>query len=195
MPFNYYLIYKPYQTLSQFSGELGQNTLANLGNFPKDVYPIGRLDKDSEGLLILTNDKTLNKKILQPKEAIAKTYWVQVEGAPDAAALDTLEKGVTIKHQKKAYYTKPCRASIIEVPTTLPAREPPIRVRANKPTSWLQIILEEGKNRQIRQMTAKVGFPTLRLVRVAIGRLTMGGMQSGKVDLIDRKDIQELILN
>jgi len=181
--------------LSQFSGEENQTTLASLGNFPKDVYPVGRLDKDSEGLLLLTNDKTLNKKILQPKEAIAKTYWVQVEGVPTDEALATLQKGVTIKHQKKPYRTKPCRARIINDPATLPERDPPIRQRMNKPTSWLEIILEEGKNRQIRQMTAKVGYPTLRLVRVAIGRLRMGGMQAGKVDPLDRGDIQELILD
>jgi len=169
--------------------------LAKLADFPRDVYPIGRLDKDSEGLLILTNDKTLNKKILQPKEAIAKTYWVQVEGEPTDAALEELRGGITIKHQKKPYRTKRCRASIIETPTTLPERNPPIRERVNKPTTWLEIVLEEGKNRQIRQMTAKVGFPTLRLVRVAIGRFRMGAMQPGKVDLIYRSDIQELILD
>lgn len=171
------------------------NTLADLGDFPRDVYPIGRLDKDSEGLLLLTNDKTLNKKILQPKEAIAKTYWVQVEGQPDETALSQLRSGLIIKHQKKPYQTKPCKAKITEAPRTLPERDPPIRVRLNKPTSWLEIILEEGKNRQIRQMTAKVGFPTLRLVRVAIGRLRMGAMASGKIDVLDREDIQTLILD
>jgi len=185
-----FLIYKPYKFLSQFTGEAGHSTLAELG-LPKEVYPIGRLDKDSEGLLLISDDKRLNARILSPKRSIPKTYWAQVEGEPEEIQLEEMRSGLIIKHNKKPYRTKRCKAKVIEEPV-LPERDPPIRFRMNKPTTWLEIELTEGKNRQIRQMTAKVGLPTLRLVRIAIGGLKMKEMKSGKVVELDETELDKV---
>jgi len=173
--------------LSQFTVEVpGQQTLADLAfSFPKDVYPVGRLDADSEGLLLLTNDRRLNDQLLNPKRAHQKTYWAQVEGIPDEAALAALEQGVTITVNGSAYRTAPAKATLLEEPPILPDRVPPIRVRKSIPDCWVAITLTEGKNRQVRKMCAAVGYPVLRLVRVAIGAIELGDLQPGEVVLIN----------
>ena len=186
---DYFLIYKPYLMLSQFSREGEKPTLADLDyDFPKDVYPVGRLDADSEGLLLLTSDKQLNHRLLNPKFRHNRTYYVQVEGALTAEACRQLSAGVTISVDGKSYDTLPANAEPITEPD-LPERNPPIRYRASIPTSWLSISLHEGKNRQVRKMTAAVGFPTLRLVRWAIEELTVEGMQPGQVQELSRADM------
>ncbi|GAB3506543.1 pseudouridine synthase [Spirosoma knui] len=185
----YFLIYKPYLMLSQFSREGDKPTLADLEfDFPKDVYPVGRLDADSEGLLLLTSDKQLNHRLLNPKFRHNRTYYVQVDGQLTAEACRQLSEGVTISVDGKPYNTLSARAEIIEEPL-LPERNPPIRYRATIPTSWLSISLHEGKNRQVRKMTAAVGFPTLRLVRWAIETLTAEGMTPGQVRELSRADV------
>ena len=177
----YFIIYKPYGMICQFSKEGDKATLADLAfDFPKDVYPLGRLDTDSEGLLILTNDKKLNHKLLNPDFAHERTYYVQVDGQIHKEALKQLEEGVVIRINKKDYFTSPAKAKSIDEPT-LPPRNPPVRYRASIPTSWISLTLTEGKNRQVRHMTAAVKFPTLRLVRYAIKNLEIGEMQSGDV--------------
>lgn len=188
----YYLIYKPYGMMSQFSKDGNKPTLADLNFiFPKDVYPVGRLDHDSEGLLILTNDKALNSKLLNPKSHYSKTYWAQVDRDISPDAVSNLTKGVTINVNGE-YKTKPCQARKIETPT-LPDRNPPIRFRINVPTSWIEVVLTEGKNRQVRKMTAAVGFPTLRLVRSAIGPITLGSMQPNEVRKLTPKEVAKLL--
>ncbi|GAB4020570.1 pseudouridine synthase [Spirosoma migulaei] len=185
----YFLIYKPYLMLSQFSREGDKQTLADLDfEFPTDVYPVGRLDADSEGLLLLTNDKQLNHRLLNPKFRHNRTYYVQVDGALTEAACQQLAQGVTISVDGKSYHTLPADARIMLEPG-LPERNPPIRYRATIPTSWLYISLHEGKNRQVRKMTAAVGFPTLRLVRWAIEDLTAEGMIPGQVRGLSRAEV------
>jgi 23S rRNA pseudouridine2457 synthase len=186
---DYFLIYKPYLMLSQFSREGDKQTLADLDYaFPTDVYPVGRLDADSEGLLLLTNDKQLNYRLLNPKFRHNRTYYVQVEGALTDEACQQLSEGVTIAVDGKAYATLPGKAVHLDEPH-LPERNPPIRFRASIPTSWLSISLHEGKNRQVRKMTAAVGFPTLRLVRWAIESLTAEGMMPGDVRELSRSEV------
>lgn len=174
------MLYKPFGVLSQFTtpveGKLG---LGSVYDFPKDVYPVGRLDEDSEGLLLLTNDPKANGRLLG--QGIEKEYWVQVEGRPADYDLQPLRLGLTIKHKKEIYRTLPAQASLFEVAPVVPDRHPPIRFRANIPTTWLKIILREGKNRQVRKMTAAIGFPTLRLIRARFGRLDLGDMKPGEV--------------
>lgn len=164
----YYLAYKPFGMLSQFSGEQGDVTLAELNfTFEKDVYSIGRLDKDSEGLILLTNDNKYKTKLLDPKSKKKKVYWVQVEGDVTPEQIHLLGSGtIQIKHNKKVHRCAKALVNKIEEPMFLPDRIPPVRFRKNIPTTWLSIELYEGKNRQIRKMTAKAGCPTLRLVRV-----------------------------
>ncbi len=193
--FSYYIIYKPFGILSQFSPEGNKEGLGELYPFPKDVYPVGRLDADSEGLLILTNDKQLNHRLLNPGFRHWRTYWVQVDGAISQEASKQLEKGVSIKVNKKAYQTLPARAAVIEEPTEVPERNPPIRYRKDIPTSWLSVSLQEGKNRQVRRMTAAVGFPTLRLIRVEIENLSLHkmGLQPGEVKEIREEEIYQLL--
>ena len=183
----YYKIYKPFQVLSQFTPEiLGQATLADLYDFPKDVYPVGRLDNDSEGLLLLTNDKKINAKLLNPKWQHNRTYWVQVDGTPKPADLDPIHKGMTIRVKKKEIHTLPAKAFLLKNRPELPERIPSIRIRKHIPATWLSLTLKEGKNRQVRRMTAGIGFPTLRLVRYAIEEITIDGMQSGSVETMQR---------
>jgi 23S rRNA pseudouridine2457 synthase len=186
---HYYLIYKPFQVLSQFSAVEGKETLADYFDFPKDVYPIGRLDYDSEGLLLLTNDKTLNAKLLEPAKAHEREYWVQVEGSITPEALGQLSKGVSIQIDGKTHHTLPAKAIALSAEPNLPARNPPIRYRQNIPTSWLSLTLQEGKNRQVRRMTAAVGFPTLRLVRWRLGRLTVSGLEPGDYRILQSTEI------
>lgn len=173
---HYYLIYKPYGMLSQFTPEQeGQSTLADLPFvFPAQVYPVGRLDADSEGLLLLTDDKALNARLLNPKQHFPKTYWAQVEGAPGEADLEKLRHGVDIKVKGTLYRTQTAQARLLPDIPSLPARIPPVRFRKTVPDSWIEITLTEGKNRQVRSMCAAVGFPVLRLVRVAIGAYRLG---------------------
>lgn len=190
----YFLIYKPYLMLSQFSKEGDKYgprsaTLADLEfDFPSDVYPVGRLDADSEGLLLLTNDKPLNHRLLNPKFRHNRTYYVQVDGQLTIDAVERLAKGVTISVDGKPYRTLTANVQFIQDPE-LPPRNPPIRYRASIPASWLSISLHEGKNRQVRRMTATVGFPTLRLVRWAIETFTAERMQPGDVRELSRNEV------
>ena len=171
--FQYFLIYKPFGMLSQFSREGDHQTLADLDfTFAKDIYPVGRLDADSEGLLLLTNDNFLKTKLLEPRNRHTRTYYVQVEGEVTNEACQQLSGGVHISINGKQYKTLPAEVSKIDEPE-LPERNPPIRFRKNIPTSWLSVTLHEGKNRQVRRMTAAVGFPTLRLVRWSIGKISL----------------------
>ena len=184
-----YLIYKPFSMLSQFTREVPHHvTLADLDfNFPKDVYPVGRLDADSEGLLLLTNNKELNAKLLNPKNKQPKTYWVQVEGVPMDTDLAPLRKGIDIKIKKKIHRTAPAIVHLLETLPNLPARNPPIRVRKSVPDTWVSITITEGKNRQVRRMFAAIGFPVLRLVRVGLA-----GYKYGK-GIVQKMSIGEII--
>ena len=173
----YYLIYKPYQVLSQFTSSDGKLCLKDILNVSKDVYPVGRLDYDSEGLLLLTNDTSINHQLLHPKFAHARTYWVQVDGAISSDAIEALSKGVTISVDGKTYETKKAVLKILPDSLLVPERNPPIRVRKSIPTSWVSIQLTEGKNRQVRKMFASVGFPVVRLIRSQIGQFSIAQMQ------------------
>lgn len=180
--------------LSQFSREGNNKALADLNyNFPKDAYPVGRLDSDSEGLLLLTNDKVINHKLLDPKFKHNRTYIAQVEGTFSIEAKAKLEKGVSISVEGKNYNTLPCKIEIIHEPEQLPERNPPIRFRKNIPTSWIKIMLHEGKNRQVRKMTAAVGFPTLRLIRNAIEKIEIENLQPGEVREIKKEECYSLL--
>lgn len=174
------LFNKPYGVISQFSGEQSHDTLARYIDIP-GVYPAGRLDKDSEGLLLLTDDGELQHSISHPKRKMEKTYWVQVEGDIVPDAVNILRQGVELKDGK----TRPAGVNTI-APPELWARHPPVRFRKHIPTSWIAISLKEGKNRQIRRMTAAVGFPTLRLIRVQIGQWHLSSLHPGEYSVIDR---------
>ena len=167
---------KPYGVLTQFTPDGSPNrTLAEFG-FPKDLYPIGRLDADSEGLLLLSDEPGLNTRLLDPERGHVRCYWAQVERVPAPGALETLAAGVDLQGTR----TRPCRAWLLDPQPELAPREPPIRVRKNTPDCWLALELVEGKNRQVRKMTAAVGHPTLRLVRVSIGAFQMGDLAPGR---------------
>lgn len=190
----YFVIYKPFNVLSQFTREAPDHrTLAELMKFPEDVYPVGRLDRDSEGLLLLTNDRSVNGRLLDPKKGHQRTYWVQLEGSVTSGALSQLSQGVDIRINKKTYRTKRAQARLLKEAPALPERNPPIRHRENIPTSWVQLRLTEGKNRQVRRMCAKVGFPVLRLVRVGLEDLELGDMKSGEVRKMDKKELMKLL--
>jgi 23S rRNA pseudouridine2457 synthase len=183
----YFIIYKPFGYVTQFSGE--ELTLASLFAFPKSVYPVGRLDKDSEGLLIITDDKFLNNQLLNPRFGHQRTYYAQVEGAPEPEALKQLGKGVTINVDGRDYETKPAIAKLLTPILALPDRDPPIRYRASIPDTWISLTLIEGKNRQVRKMTAAVGHPTLRLVRWSMEKITIEGFEVGEVREMDEESI------
>lgn len=166
--------HKPYGVLSQFTSDGSPNrTLADF-RFPPLVYPIGRLDADSEGLLLFSDEKSLNVRLLLPENEHRRVYWVQVERVPSLLDLSKVERGVVVQ----GYRTKPCKARLI-IPPNLPERTPPIRFRKNIPTAWIELELTEGKNRQVRRMTASIGFPTLRLIRVQIGNFHLGDLAQG----------------
>jgi 23S rRNA pseudouridine2457 synthase len=179
----YYIIYKPFQVLSQFTSENGKACLKDFFDVPKDVYPVGRLDFDSEGLLLLTNDKTLNHRLLHPSFAHERGYRVQVEGLITNDALQQLSSGITIQVDGKPYLTAAGKASRLPEHIVIPERKPPIRFRQHIPTSWIKLVITEGKNRQVRKMTAATGFPTLRLIRYSLAGLTLDPMLPG--DMID----------
>jgi len=172
------LFNKPYNVLSQFTDENGRSTLADFIETP-NVYAAGRLDANSEGLLLLTDDGALQNRIANPKHKLQKTYWVQVEGLVDEPALRKLRTGVQLKDG----LSKPAKASIIDQPDIW-SRNPPVRYRANIPTSWLELAIREGRNRQVRRMTAAVGFPALRLVRVKIGEWELGDLSPGEFTIL-----------
>jgi 23S rRNA pseudouridine2457 synthase len=169
------LLNKPFGVLCQFTDRAGRPTLADFVRVP-DVYPAGRLDHDSEGLVVLTDDGALQARLAHPRHHVEKTYWAQVEGDPAAETLERLRRGVTLGDGR----TRPARVRRIAEPSGLWPRDPPIRHRAAMATAWLEIGLREGRNRQVRRMTAAVGHPTLRLIRVAVGPYALGGLQPGE---------------
>jgi len=191
----YFLFNKPFQVLSQFSKEGDKHTLADyLPSVSKDVYPVGRLDYDSEGLLVLTNDKQLTYQLLEPKYKHERTYWVQVEGVITKEAINKLQQGVFITVNGKQYHTAPAKASAFLEAPVIPDRNPPVRFRKNIPTSWVALTLREGKNRQVRKMTAAVGFPTLRLIRYSIGALSIDGIGTGTYRRLDPGEVKKLLM-
>ncbi|MCB0478269.1 MAG: pseudouridine synthase [Crocinitomicaceae bacterium] len=182
----YFLVYKPFGMLSQFSkSNPNESTLQDLEfDFPKDVYPVGRLDKDSEGLLILTNNNYFKLQHTDPKFEKAKKYWVQVEGIPEERDLHRFETGdIRIKVKSGIYNCKPSKIRLLSQNEfeLIPPRNPPIRFRKNIPTTWIEIELKEGKNRQIRKMTAQINCPTLRLIRIASDEYSLTNMMPGEV--------------
>lgn len=183
----YLLFHKPYGVLSQFTDAKGRPTLADYVRIP-DVYSAGRLDMDSEGLILLTSDGALAHHLTSPASKLPKTYWVQVERMPDEFALRRLRLGVDVKGKR----TRPAMVKLLTQEPDLPPRSVPIRFRKSVPTAWLEIEITEGMNRQIRRMTAQVGHPALRLVRVAIGHLRLGGLSKGEWRTLGRHEIQKL---
>ena len=183
----YILVNKPYEVLTQFTDEAGRATLKDYVPVP-NIYPVGRLDYDSEGLVLLTDDKTLQHRLSDPQFKVEKTYWVQVEGVPTDEALTKLRLGVLIKGTK----TAPARVQLLEEELQVWERSTPIRFRKNVPTSWLEIKISQGMNRQVRRMTAAVGYPTLRLIRPAIGPLTLGALQPGEFRELTPEEITQL---
>ncbi|BDC48158.1 pseudouridine synthase [Bryobacterales bacterium F-183] len=174
MSFRYILFHKPYGVVSQFSGD--DHCLRDFIPI-KDVYPVGRLDKDSEGLMLLTSDGALQHRLSDPKFEHPRTYWAQVDRIPSPDALKALQTGVIITD---GYKTRPAKAKIIDEPASVPPRDPPVRFRLNVPTAWIELTLTEGRNRQVRHMTAAIGHPTLRLIRVAIGKIKVDGLTAGQ---------------
>ncbi|MES2475280.1 MAG: pseudouridine synthase [Verrucomicrobiota bacterium] len=181
--------HKPFGVLCQFTPDQpGQRTLADFG-FPAGVYPVGRLDMDSEGLLLLSDEAGFNNRLLDPKTAHPRIYQAQVEGIPTEAAVAKLRKGGV---EIKGHRTLPCRVKLLSAEPEVAPRDPPVRFRAAIPTSWLELELVEGKNRQVRRMTAAVGFPTLRLIRVAIGQLKLGTLGQGAWEVLDAAGIAKV---
>lgn len=169
------LLNKPFNVLCQFTdSKQGRSTLADYVE-DADVYPAGRLDYDSEGLVVLTNDGRLQHQISHPREKLAKTYWVQIEGIPAEADLERLRQGITLNDGQ----CRPAKASLLAPPDIWP-RHPPVRTRQTVPTCWIQLTISEGRNRQVRRMTAAIGFPTLRLIRVRIGNWSLDGLKPGQ---------------
>jgi 23S rRNA pseudouridine2457 synthase len=167
---------KPYGVLSQFTPDGSPNRPLSDFGFPKGVYPVGRLDADSEGLLLLSDEAGLNQRLLNPRLGHEREYWVQVERIPSAESLQQLQSGLTLQGRR----SQPCRAWILNPQPSLPPRDPPIRFRKTVPTCWIAMVLVEGKNRQVRRMTAAIGHPTVRLVRVRIGQFLLGDLEAGK---------------
>ena len=181
--------HKPYGVLCQFTQDQpGQRTLADFG-FPPGVYPVGRLDLDSEGLLLLTDEAGFNNRLLDPKTAHPRTYWAQVEGIPEDDAVRRLIRGGL---EIQGYRTRPCGAKLLDPSPEVPPRDPPVRFRMAIPTSWLELRLTEGKNRQVRRMTAAVGHPTLRLIRREIGGFSGNGIAEGTWKTLDAGEIRAI---
>jgi 23S rRNA pseudouridine2457 synthase len=184
----YYILHKPYGVLSKFTDKENRKTLAGFYNFPKDVYPVGRLDMDSEGLLLLSNDKELVNFLLHPDNRHEKEYYAQVERIPDEKALNDLREGVVIEGKK----TLPAEVEIINDPG-FPLRKPPINPKKGMQVCWLRIVITEGRHRQVRKMTAKVGHPTLRLVRVRIKNIKLGSLPQGEVRELSKEEVNFLL--
>jgi 23S rRNA pseudouridine2457 synthase len=183
----YYVLNKPYGVLSQFTDKLNRKTLSGFYDFPKDVYPVGRLDMDSEGLLLLSNDKEMVDFLLNPVNRHEKEYFAQVEGIPGEEDLSKLESGVIIEGKK----TLPAKTKLIDDPQ-FPPRKPPIFPRKNKPVCWVSVTVTEGRYRQVRKMTANVGYPTLRLVRVRIKNIHLDNLPPGGVRELNPEEIKIL---
>ena len=180
--------HKPFGVLSQFTPDGSRHrTLAEFG-FPAGVYPVGRLDAESEGLLLLSDEPGLNTRLLRPEEAHTRTYWAQVERIPNAAALNQLQAGVMLGGKR----TLPCCVQVLEPQPQIPPRDPPIRFRKNVPDTWIELELIEGKNHQVRRMTAAVGHPTLRLIRVQIGSYALGDLPAGEQRPFSSSDRERL---
>ena len=193
--FRYFIKYKPYKTLSQFSTAHDKKTLADFFSVPKNVYPVGRLDEDSEGLLILTNDSKLNHRLLDPSFEHEREYWVQVEGEMNDAAVMQMQQGLQLNIKGEIHQTKKSVVQLFEEVPDVVERNPPVRYRANVPTSWIKIILKEGKNRQVRKMTAQVGFPTLRLIRYRLEDIELKNMQPGNMIELASKSIYKKLFH
>ena len=187
MGFNAVIFNKPYDVITQFSPSGEGRTLANF-RMPQGVYPCGRLDKDSEGLLLLINDGKLQNRLTDPKRGHPRTYLVQVEGIPEPEKIEKLREGVKLRDG----VTRPCEAKFLTTEPDLPERKPPVRHRKNVPTSWLEMTLVEGKNRQVRRMTAAIGYPTLRLMRIRIGELTLEGLTPGQWRFLTKEEARKL---
>lgn len=185
--FRYLKLFKPFDVLTQFTDEGGRVTLKDFVPIP-GVYPVGRLDRDSEGLLILTDDGQASHRLADPRFEHPKTYLAQVEGIPDEKALSALRRGVILKDG----LTKPASARLLDGEPDLPERPVPIRFRKNVPTRWIELVIREGRNRQVRRMTAAVGFPTLRLVRVAIGSIQLADLKPGEWRDLDDSEMRSL---
>jgi len=183
----YFLLYKPYGYLSQFTDKLNRKTLSNLKYIPKDVYPIGRLDMDSEGLLLLSNDKMLVDYLLNPQNSHEKEYLVQVEGIPRENEMKKFRGGLLIENK----ITLPAKIEIV-TPYNIVERVPPIRKRINIPVCWIKIVLTEGRNRQVRKMTAAIGHPTLRLIRTRIKNLNIDDLKPGETRALTELEIKDL---
>ena len=181
----YFIINKPCKILSQYTDEAGNKGLGSIFKIPKDIYSVGRLDLDSEGLLILTNDKKLNQALLNPENEHKRTYHAEVEGIPSRSTLKALSNGFCININGKSFMTKKAEVSAL-IDYQLPERMPPVNRVKHPQTSWIELILTEGKNRQVRKMTAKVGHPTLRLLRVAIENLTLNQLRPGQLKMISK---------
>ncbi|MBI5216951.1 MAG: pseudouridine synthase [Ignavibacteriae bacterium] len=186
--FRYIVFFKPYGVLCQFTDEEGRKTFSDFGPFPPDVYAAGRLDFDSEGLVLLTNDGTMKHRLLEPKFHHPRTYMVQIERIPDETVLTQLKGGVVIEGKK----TLPAIVKLLSEEPNLPERPVPIRFRKTVPTAWLEITLKEGRNRQVRKMTAAVGHPALRLVRIKIANLTIGKLVPGQHREVSVAELTEL---
>ncbi len=185
-------LHKPYGVLCQFTDEgTGYPTLKNWVPVP-GIYPMGRLDRDSEGLVLLSGDGGLQHRLCDPRFGHPRTYWVQVEGIPTAEALAALRAGVDLCIDGKPWRTLPAQVQFLAHPPDVPPRVPPIRQRLTVPTAWLSLTLTEGKNRQVRRMTAAVGFPTLRLIRAAIGPIALGDLQPGQWRWLDTREVVTL---
>jgi 23S rRNA pseudouridine2457 synthase len=189
----YFIVHKPFQVLSQFSSLDGKQTLKDYFDVPLNVYPVGRLDYDSEGLLLLTDDKKLNDYLLNPVHRHEREYWVQVDGAITGEALEKIMAGVMINIDGRMHRSQKCYAEAFDRPLSVGDRNPPVRFRKNIPDTWLRLIITEGKNRQVRKMTAKVGYPTLRLIRYRIQGITLENLQPGQMKMLSQTELYNLL--
>jgi 23S rRNA pseudouridine2457 synthase len=181
--------HKPFGVLSQFTADGSPNRTLGDFHFPTEVYPIGRLDADSEGLLLLSDEAALNARLLHPRQGHRRVYWAQVERLPSLHALRRLARGISIQSRT----TLPCQARLLDPQPVVPPRDPPIRFRKTVPDCWIELELVEGKNRQVRRMTAAVGHPTLRLLRVQIGQFTLADLPPGKWRVLDTTERQRVL--